>query len=277
MPAETSSVVAFAEHLGRHALAAFLIGLLMVVVAGGLAGVLLHRRHARRTQPDVGRAPPTTRLFAGIAMGFATILGAASLFAAIARRLGPGRTMGLADQALADAIAQSTPEAALRAFGLLTHFGDPLVLALLCAMVAWWLWRKAERLLALGWVMALAGNALLNPLLKQVFERARPLHDHGLALATGFSFPSGHSSGAAVAYGMLLYVAVRVLPARWHPAAAMVAVALVITTACSRVFLRVHFASDVAAGLLSGLSWLGVCVASLEFARRKASRPRNPA
>lgn len=274
MPVETSPLIGFAQQLGQHALAAFLAGLLVAVLAGGLAGVLLRWRDARRSRAEAGSAPTFAWLLAGLAIGFALVLGAASLFAAIADRVGPGRTMGLADQVLADAIAQHTPAAALRALGLLTHFGDPLVLVFLGAMVASWLLHKRERLLALGWVVALSGNAVLNPLLKQVFERARPLHDAALAQATGFSFPSGHSSGAMVAYGMLLYVLLRVLPARWHPAAAMLAVALVVTTACSRVFLRVHFASDVAAGLLSGLSWLCVCVASLEFARqRRLAKP----
>ena len=270
MSDETAPLIGFAQHLGQHALAAFLVGLLVAVMAAGLAVVLLRWRGARRDPVEFDSAPTFARLLASLATGFALILGTASLFAAIADRLGPGRTMGLADQALADAIAQHTPAAALRAFGLLTHFGDPLVLAVLGAVVALWLWRKRERLLALGWLVALSGNAVLNPLLKLVFARARPVHDPALAqAATGFSFPSGHSSGAMVAYGMLFYVLLRVLPARWHPAAAMLAVALIVTTACSRVFLRVHFASDVAAGLLSGLSWLAVCVASLEFARQQ--------
>jgi membrane-associated phospholipid phosphatase len=269
MPVEASPLIGFAQQLGRHALPAFLAALLVAVLAGGLVSMLHRRRHARRIPAEAGSAPTFARLLAGLAAGFALVLGAASLFAAIAHGVGSGRTMGLADQMLADAIAQHTPAAALRAFSLLTHFGDPLVLLVLGVLVASWLLHKRERLLALGWVVALAGNAALNPLLKQVFERARPLHDPALAQATGFSFPSGHSSGAIVAYGMLLYVLLRVLPARWHPVAVMLALALVLTTACSRVFLQVHFASDVAAGLLSGLSWLGACVASIEFARQR--------
>jgi undecaprenyl-diphosphatase len=269
MAAEASPLLGWAQQLGQHALPAFLLALLAAVLAGGVAGVLLRWRDARRTAADAGGAPSFARLLGGAAAGFALVVGTASLFAAIADRLGPGRTMGLADQVLADAIAQHTPAPALHAFALLTHLGDPLVLVGLAAVVAGWLWRKRERLLALGWLVALAGNAVLNPLLKQVFERARPVHDPALAQAMGFSFPSGHSSGAMVAYGMLLYVMVRMLPARWYPAAAMLALALIITTACSRVFLRVHFASDVVAGLLSGLSWLVVCVVSVEVTRHR--------
>lgn len=271
MPVEPSSpLIETARQLGQHALPAFLVALLAAVLIAGLAGMMLRWRVSRRTPADAGNGPTFARLLTATAGGFALVLAAASLFAAIAGRLGPGRTLGLADQAFADAIAQHTPPAALRAFAVLTHFGDPLVLVVLAAVVAGWLWRRRERLLALGWLVALAGNAVLNPLLKQVFERARPLHDAALAQATGFSFPSGHSSGAMVAYGMLLYVLLRVLPVRWAPAAAMLTAALVVTSACSRAFLRVHFASDVAAGLLSGLAWLVVCVLSVEFARHRS-------
>jgi predicted phosphodiesterase len=123
-----------------------------------------------------------------------------------------------------------------------------------------------------GWVLALGGIVVLNPALKHIFERARPVHDHRLAMETSFSFPSGHSAGAIVSYGMLLYLALRTLPARWHVPAAMAAVAAILTIACSRIFLQVHFASDVAAGLLTGLAWLLVCVGSLEYARHRKRR-----
>ncbi|MEJ8853121.1 phosphatase PAP2 family protein [Variovorax robiniae] len=276
MAAEASPLVSWAQLVGQHALALFFVGLLLAVGASGLGCVLLQRRRARRDQDDPS-ARNVGRLLGGYATGFLLIVGTASLFAVIARRLGPGRTMGLADQALADGIGSHTPAAALRAFGLFTHLGDPIVLAVLGAVVALWLWQRQARLLAAGWVIALGGNALLNPLLKQVFARARPLHELQVPQIEGYSFPSGHSSGALVAYGMLLYVATRLLPLRWHAVAVMAAVGLVLTIACSRVFLRVHFASDVAAGLLSGLSWLAVCVASLQFVRhRHANQPRGP-
>ncbi|MEJ8851000.1 phosphatase PAP2 family protein [Variovorax rhizosphaerae] len=268
MAAETSPLVSWAQLVGQHALALFLAGLLLAVGVTGLACVLLHRRRAGREQHDAS-ARNVAQLLGSYGTGFLLIVGTASLFALLALRLGPGRTMGLADQALADAIGSHTPAAAMGAFSLLTHLGDPIALALLGAVVAIWLWQRRERLLATGWVIALAGNAVLNPLLKQVFARARPLHDLQFPQVEGYSFPSGHTSGALVAYGMLLYVATRMLPPRWHAIAAMAAVAMILTIACSRVFLRVHFASDVAAGILSGLSWLGVCVASLQFVRHR--------
>ena len=121
--------------------------------------------------------------------------------------------------------------------------------------------------LAFGWVAAVAGNALLNVTLKQVFARVRPVHDDGLVLAHGFSFPSGHTSGAVVAYGMLAYVAMRFVPPRSHLALMLAAVALAFAIGASRMFLRVHFASDVIAGFASGSAWLAVCIASIELTR----------
>ena len=269
MSAETPALVGLALQLGAHALAIFLVVLAGLVLCAGIAGFLAHHRRLAR---DPARVAPASlrRLAAAFVGGFALILCAASLFTTIAGRIDPGNAMGLADQALADAIAEHTSMATLRAFALVSHLGDPVVLATLGAVVAIVLWRRGATLLASGWVLALAGNAVLNPLLKGVFERVRPLHDHGLAVATGYSFPSGHSSGAMVVYGMLLYVGLRLLPGRWHAALAMLATAMVFTIACSRIFLRVHFASDVAAGLLSGLCWTGVCIAGLEFARARA-------
>ena len=272
MATEAVPLVAFAQVLGEHALPAFLGALMAAMALAGVVGALVHRRRVDRNAADDAPPPTVARLLAAFGAGFGLIVAAASLFAGIAGRLGPDRTMALADQALADAIAQHVPVVAMRGFAWLTHLGDPPVLALLGLVVAVTLWARRERLLAIGWALALGGNALLNPLLKSVFERVRPIHDHGLAQATGYSFPSGHSSGAMVAYGMLLYLALRVLPPRWHAVAAMGAVALVLGVACSRVFLRVHFASDVAAGLLSGLAWAGVCVAGLELARHRRRR-----
>jgi membrane-associated phospholipid phosphatase len=115
----------------------------------------------------------------------------------------------------------------------------------------------------------MAGNGVLNPLLKRIVARARPLHEHGLAHAEGYSFPSGHTSGAVVAYGMLAYLLLRLAPPRWHLPVLLATVALVFTVGCSRVVLQVHWASDVLAGFASGTAWLLVCVVGSEWLRRQ--------
>lgn len=260
----TPWLVSLAGAVAPHALPIFLLALLMAVVAGGALCVGLQRRAAAVTaEPE----PQARRLLPMLALGFATVIAAAVLFAEIAERATPTHTLGRADQVLADGIAATLPWAALRAFSLLTHFGDREVLIAIGVGVAvWLLWRRHTGL-ALGWMLTLGGNALLNPALKDLFARARPVHEHGLAFEESYSFPSGHSSGAMVVYGMLLYLALQLLPLRWHAPAVMTAIAVILTTACSRIFLQVHFASDVVAGLLSGGTWLAVCIASLAWAQ----------
>ena len=120
--------------------------------------------------------------------------------------------------------------------------------------------------------MACAGGGLLNRVLKQIFERVRPVHEHGFAQADGYSFPSGHSSASMVAYAMLAYLATRLLPRAWHLPAAMVAGALIFTTGWSRVVLQVHYASDVLAGWLLGGTWMVCTVLIME----SVSRWRSP-
>lgn len=273
MPLEASTLtpplVLLAQQLGAHALGWFLSIWTASVLGAGAVCWTLQRRHFKARDAE---EPSEPRIAVGLAAGFLLILAAASVFAWIASNLSDGRAMGLADQALADAIGTHVPWAALVAFSWLTHLGDFAFLAPVCLIVAVLLWRHAHHGLAWGWVLALGGIVVLNPALKQIFERARPVHDHGLVLETSYSFPSGHSSGAIVSYGMLLYLALRTLPARWHVPAAMAAVGAILTIACSRIFLQVHFASDVVAGLLTGLAWLLVCVSSLEYARHRKRR-----
>ena len=263
----SSSLVVLAQEVGSNALAVFLGSLVVAMLVGATACAAWHRRRRGRG-PNVQTQAP--RILVGLVVGFGGIVLSASVFAWIAARIAPDGTLGLADQALADAIGVHVARDALRFFSVVTHVGDPSVLFVLAAIIAALLWRLGRRSLVVGWLSALAGNALLNPWLKQIFERVRPLHDHGFAQATGYSFPSGHSSGAVVVYGMLGYLALRLLPPRWHVAVVMATIAIVLTTACSRIFLQVHFASDVAAGLLSGGTWLAVCVATLEYARRRS-------
>lgn len=262
MPAET--LAEFATLAGAHALEVFLALLivLLLLVAGG--AWLLRSQLLPQAQSRLG---PLALVGLNAAIGFALVLAAAALFAEIAEHLGSGATMSLTDEALTASIHAHVTPATLAVFAALTHFGDVISLTFLGTTVALLLWWRRRRALALGWVIALGGNALLNPLLKRVFERVRPLHEHGLANELGWSFPSGHTSSATVAYGMLAYVAMRTLPPVWHGPVLLAATALAFTVGCSRVFLQVHFATDVLAGFASGAAWLTVCIVSVELAR----------
>ena len=263
VPIDAAGRVDWAHLTGLQALPIFLAMLALLLAAASAAWWLGRHR--------VVAWPPALRC----AFGLGVIVVGVAVFAALATELGGAygdRTLALADQALTDAIRTSVPPPVVQVFALLTHLGDTWTLTALCLVVALALIHHGCRGLAFGWVLAVAGNGLLNSGLKQVFGRSRPLHGYGFVLEPGFSFPSGHSSGAVVAYGMLAYLALRLLPPRWHLAAVLLALALAYTVAASRLFLRVHFGSDVLAGVASGSAWLAACITGIEIVRAQRRR-----
>jgi undecaprenyl-diphosphatase len=134
-----------------------------------------------------------------------------------------------------------------------TRLGDLRVMGLLSLAVGLWLLWQRQGLQLLSWTVAVAGTGLWVRCIKAALQRERPLD--GLVHETGFSFPSGHSAGAAAVFGMLAWLAARRLPPRWRAPVLAVAALLALSTGLSRVLLSVHYASDVLAGLCLGLGW----------------------
>lgn len=122
--------------------------------------------------------------------------------------------------------------------------------------------------LIFGFWSAVIGNAVTVKLLKAFFARPRP--DLGYFVETSGSFPSGHASGAMVAWGMLFYAAWRVR-ALGATAAIVGAATLISAVGLSRVYLISHYLSDVLNGYLVGALWLVAGVALAESLRARAA------
>ena len=135
------------------------------------------------------------------------------------------------------------------------------VLALLVVVVILF-YRKGWKLSAILLLVSTAGSAVLTTVLKGVFQRARPeLFDSGYH-ASFYSFPSGHATVAVGFYGMLtLVLAYRLRGvARWAVVVSGIFVVLLI--GFSRLYLGVHYPTDIVAGYLAALLWL-VCVGAV--------------
>ncbi len=139
---------------------------------------------------------------------------------------------------------------------LVTALGYYWVVLPLLVVVALVFYRMGWRLSAVLLVVSTAGSILLTTLLKAVFERARPEHFDSGYKASFYSFPSGHATVAVGFYGMLtLILAYRLRGlARW--AVVAFGVSLVLLIGFSRLYLGVHYPTDVLAGYLAAPLWL---------------------
>ena len=279
MPTDAATLTAWVETLGAHALLLYGV-MLLVLLTGATAAWWLARRTTVPTQTS--RLPPGAYLLIRLALGFAVVVAGAVIFAEAAEVLGSSdsaRRAGELDQVFSNAVRRGISPTTFGFFSNVTHLADTATLTVLCLVGTLALLWLRRRWLAGLVVVAIAGNALLNSTLKAVFARARPLHDPVEALASGFSFPSGHSSGAVVAYGMLAYVLIRCLSpvhaARFRLPLVLSATALAFTIGCSRIFIQAHFETDVLAGFASGSAWLAVCIGSAEWLRH--ARPARAA
>ena len=142
---------------------------------------------------------------------------------------------------------------------VLTYLGSTLVLAPLAVVAAAVAWRAGRRDDVLLLVRAVVGAELLVWSLKAIVQRPRPVLPDPLATATSFSFPSGHVTMATAVWGALaLVIARRSTDRRSGVAAFATAGLLVVIVAFTRMYLGVHFLSDVVAGALLGAGWLAV-------------------
>jgi len=266
-----SGVEAWVGWAGTHPFAVWLCGLALATgLAGGLyAGVV---RGAPLCPAWAGRLPRPSGpagLAAAMVLTAALVWACAHTLAVIADAWGqPTTAWAVMDDGLAGTLRATASVGTLTLFAWLTHFGDTAVLFVVAAGVGLALLWRGHRMLATGWAVALAGNGLLTRAFKHSFERIRPVHTHEIAAANGFSFPSGHSSSSLVAYTMLAYLAIRLLPARWHLPSMLAAAAVIVTVGWSRVVLQVHFASDVLGGWITGGVWVTCCLLLLHGATR---------
>jgi undecaprenyl-diphosphatase len=154
-----------------------------------------------------------------------------------------------------------------------TWLGSDVALVAVIGLAAVYLAIRKRWWLAVYLVVAGAGALVLNPVLKSLAGRLRPVVAHPVAYGTGDSFPSGHSLGSIICYGALLLVFLPVARGRWRPALITVITAIVVLVGVSRILLGVHYLSDVIAAWAIGIAWLGVTAFAFELSRRSAGRP----
>ena len=219
-----------------------------------------YRAIARRVQ-DLG---PT------LVIGLCVLAAGGWAFGALAEEVAEGDT-GL-DNRIADELHEHATRPLTEFFEAVTTLGNGIVLAGVAAIAAYLLARRRYYAEAVLMMLAYVGAEVLSYSLKLAFQRDRPFFTDPLATVSTYSFPSGHATVSVAVYGALCLVLVRRLtgPARLVCLAA--AVLLVSLIGFSRLYLGVHFLSDVLAGFSVGLAWLALCVVVLDLHHRRRSR-----
>ena len=179
-------------------------------------------------------------------------------------------------------LADRRSTAGLDTFRAIADIGSPAVSAALALVVCVLLYRRHAVADALLVALALAGAEILNVALKLAFHRPRP--EVAFVRLDTYSFPSGHAMIATAVYGAFAYLACRRTTTLTRSLVAVGAAAVIVAViGFSRLYLGVHYLSDVLGGIAAGGTWLALAVALRiaygdDFrggAARDAARPRD--
>lgn len=189
---------------------------------------------------------------AKITMSFALFLAVSIGFAALADEVHEGETLGL-DRAILEGIHSYASPLWDSFFLTVTHLGDVVLVAGVTALLIIILSLKKKYTYALLVAAGVGGAALVNLILKFMFERARPDLWQQLVTETSFSFPSGHAMASAALACCVIAVFWRT---KFRIPAAVLAALYTLVVGFSRLYLGVHYPTDVFGGWLLSTAWV---------------------
>ncbi|MFE0503346.1 phosphatase PAP2 family protein [Peribacillus butanolivorans] len=142
-----------------------------------------------------------------------------------------------------------------------TFIGSSFSIIILFLLVLFYLYKVLKHRLELVLFSAvMVGSPLLNLILKLFFQRARP-DLHRLIEIGGYSFPSGHAMNAFTLYGILTFLLWRHISTMWgRTLLILFSVMMILTIGISRIYLGVHYPSDIIGGYLASGCWLAISI-----------------
>lgn len=203
-------------------------------------------------------------------IGLICALGALILFGWMASEIFEGETK-IFDETIRQTINQSATPALTKLMFSVSFIGSPLFLACLGIVVIVIFLRLKWRRASVLFVITMAGEILLDLTLKGFYGRVRPEPFFDYALPASSSFPSGHALGSFCFYGILAWLITARLKSRTAKIIIRILTALLIfLIGISRIYLGVHYPSDVIGGYLAALVWtVTVALGDFFFNRRK--------
>lgn len=213
-----------------------------------------------------------------LTLGVALILLAGWAFGVLAGDVVRGAAITRVDVQLAHWFHARATRGVTHAMLLVTDWNSLAGSGVMAALLALWFWRRCLYEWLVLTLVAVPGGMLLNVVLKHVFQRARPSFGDPLLTLETYSFPSGHTAAATVFYGLLAWWLLgRVRGRQARVAIVLGAAAMVCLVALSRVYLGVHYLSDVLAAVLESGAWLTLCVTVVSTLRQRRALRGRPA
>ncbi|HUQ29309.1 MAG TPA: phosphatase PAP2 family protein [Usitatibacter sp.] len=146
----------------------------------------------------------------------------------------------------------------------ITQLHSPLGMTIMAALLGVWLWREKHHYWTLSLALAVPGGMLINTIIKYIFHRDRPVWDDPLFTLSSASFPSGHTAGATLFYGFIAAFMVWNMKTLGPRLIAVTGCALMVAlVGFSRIYLGVHYLSDVLAAMSVAIVWLVICLISV--------------
>lgn len=202
------------------------------------------------------------RRHAALLVGAGLALALAASFLAISEELGEGELSGVDRRILVACEAIRTPRMTAIALNV-TALGSVVVLALITALLALVFVRLGKARTACLMLAVAIGAGGWTSMLKHLFERHRPTAVAAIAAAEGYSYPSGHSLASAAIYGTAaLLLAAQVRNTADRVLIGVCTLLVLGAIGASRIYLGVHYPSDVLAGFCAGLAW-ALCLVGL--------------
>ncbi|HSO54943.1 MAG TPA: phosphatase PAP2 family protein, partial [Actinomycetes bacterium] len=242
------------------------------------AVLTLRRRYATQLGFLARRFSPQGALGLWLTLGLAAVVGFGWLFGGITEDVIKGDELAARDSPVAAWLADHRVGWLTATMRAITQLGSLRLIAPLVALTALLLILRARRPDAAALlVTAAAGTSLLVVLVKLLIGRARPEGGGMLVLVNSSSFPSAHSAQAVATYGALAYLAGRAAPRWGQRVAAWTAAALIaLLVGFSRLYLGVHWLSDVLGGYALGAGWLAIVITATATYQRLRSQAPPP-
>jgi membrane-associated phospholipid phosphatase len=222
----------------------------------------------------------TSRKEPGLHLTLTVVLfvGAVWLFAGVAEDVVTGDPLVKLDVKITDWFHARTSPFFTRFMLIVTDAHGTQGMSFLTAALALYLGLRRKWYWLLTLVIAVPGGMVISMLLKQLFMRNRPdLRDPILTLAS-YSFPSGHVVGATLFYGFLAaYLASSVRSWRWQVVLVFSACAFILLVGVTRIYLGVHYFSDVIAAAAAGIAWLALCLIAVDALKRNRQKAHRSA